>query len=78
MVKQVLSFARGMEGKRTTLQVRHLLSEIRQIAFHEHSDVGQGTQFKVCLPAVSGTETQQAEDIELPLGNGELILVVDD
>jgi hypothetical protein len=27
---------------------------------------------------VQGTETQQAEDLELPLGHGELILVVDD
>ena len=32
LVKQVLSFARGMEGSFATLQVRHLISEIRQIA----------------------------------------------
>jgi two-component system, cell cycle sensor histidine kinase and response regulator CckA len=32
LVKQVLSFARGIEGQRTTLQVRHLLLEIKQIA----------------------------------------------
>src|SRR6478672_2476740 len=31
LVKQVLSFARGVEGQRTILQVRHLLNEIRQI-----------------------------------------------
>ncbi|MBR8836787.1 MAG: response regulator [Stigonema ocellatum SAG 48.90 = DSM 106950] len=31
LVKQVLSFARGMEGKRTILQVSHLLWEIRHI-----------------------------------------------
>lgn len=31
LVKQVLSFARGLEGKRTVLQVRHLLAEIQQI-----------------------------------------------
>jgi PAS domain S-box-containing protein len=43
-----------------------------------YSQVGRGTQFKVYLPAVQGTETQQAEDLELPLGHGELILVVDD
>jgi CheY-like chemotaxis protein len=30
-VKQVLSFARGVEGKRTTLQVRHIIKEIEQI-----------------------------------------------
>ncbi len=43
-----------------------------------YSEVGLGTQFKIYLPAVQGTETQQAEDLELALGNGELILVVDD
>jgi PAS domain S-box-containing protein len=32
LVKQVLSFARGIEGKRTIIQVRHLIFEIRQIA----------------------------------------------
>lgn len=31
LVKQILSFARGVEGKRITLQIHHLLSEIRQI-----------------------------------------------
>ncbi|WP_410500832.1 PAS domain S-box protein [Chroococcidiopsis sp. SAG 2025] len=43
-----------------------------------HTQVGQGTQFQVYLPAAEGTQTQLAEDIELALGNGELILVVDD
>ncbi|MBD1920102.1 response regulator [Microcoleus sp. FACHB-831] len=42
------------------------------------SDVGRGTQFKVYLPAVEATETQYREDLELPKGNGELVLVVDD
>ncbi|MGH2415447.1 MAG: hybrid sensor histidine kinase/response regulator, partial [Microcystaceae cyanobacterium] len=32
LVKQVLSFARGVEGKRTMLPVQHLLVEIEQIA----------------------------------------------
>ena len=31
LVKQVLSFARGVEGQRTILQTKHLLNEIRQI-----------------------------------------------
>ena len=43
-----------------------------------YSQVGLGTQFKVFLPAAEGTETQQLEDLELPIGNGQLILVVDD
>jgi CheY-like chemotaxis protein len=40
--------------------------------------VGQGTQFKVYLPAVQGTETQQTGDQQQPFGKGELVLVVDD
>ena len=32
LVKQVLSFARGIEGKRTTLSVEHSISEIEKIA----------------------------------------------
>ena len=32
LVKQILSFARGTEGKRTILQVKHLLLDIEQIA----------------------------------------------
>lgn len=42
------------------------------------SQVRQGTQFQVYLPAAEGTQTQPDEDLELALGNGELILVVDD
>lgn len=32
LVKQVLSFGRGLEGRFTTLQVKHLISDIQQIA----------------------------------------------
>ncbi len=42
------------------------------------STVGKGSQFQVYLPAVESTQTQEAENIELPTGHGELILVVDD
>jgi len=38
------------------------------------SQVEKGTQFQVYLPAVEGTETQQAEDLELPTGHGEFSL----
>ena len=43
-----------------------------------YSEVGAGTQFKVYLPAVEETAIQPTEASELPKGNGELILVVDD
>lgn len=32
LVKQILAFARGVEGKRVPLQVKHLLSEVAQVA----------------------------------------------
>ena len=43
-----------------------------------HSDIGKGTEFKLFLPAVETMATSLAENLELPDGNGELILVVDD
>ncbi|RUR75481.1 PAS domain S-box protein [Chlorogloeopsis fritschii PCC 9212] len=42
------------------------------------SSVGQGTQFKVYLKAVEQTQMQPIQDIKLPSGQGEWILVVDD
>jgi len=42
------------------------------------SKVGEGTHFKVYLPAVESSETQIVEDDELLSGKGELILIVDD
>ncbi len=45
-----------------------------------YSEVGEGTAFKVYLPAITTTETQKMEEPyrELVTGHGELILVVDD
>ncbi|QDL12105.1 hybrid sensor histidine kinase/response regulator [Brasilonema octagenarum UFV-E1] len=42
------------------------------------SEVGSGTHFKVYLPAVQGTETQQVQELEILAGHGEVILIVDD
>ena len=42
------------------------------------SQVGQGTQFQVFLPALESAEVIPADEGELPRGQGELILVVDD
>ncbi|MUH00786.1 response regulator [Scytonema sp. UIC 10036] len=43
-----------------------------------YSQVGKGSRFKVYLPSSQVTETPAAMDAELPHGDGELILVVDD
>ncbi|HEY4613725.1 MAG TPA: response regulator, partial [Bacteroidota bacterium] len=45
-----------------------------------YSEVGKGTQFKVYLPAVPSVATKKAEGVaaELPEGNGETILIIDD
>jgi PAS domain S-box-containing protein len=43
------------------------------------SKVGRGTEFKFYLPAVTGTPVETApEQISLPPGHGECILIVDD
>ncbi|MFB2773020.1 PAS domain S-box protein [Pelatocladus sp. BLCC-F211] len=59
LVKQVLSFARGMEGDRTTLQVKHIIREIEQIiretfpkSLEFYTDVSRD------LATVSGDATQ--------------------
>ncbi len=45
-----------------------------------YSEVGKGTRFKVHLPAADPAQTQPAkeEEVDLPQGHGELILVADD
>ena len=42
------------------------------------SVIGKGTEFKVYIPAIESTEAEVSEDTELPIGHGELVLVVDD
>lgn len=43
-----------------------------------YSEAGNGTSFKVYLPAVEGMETITPEELPPQRGHGELILVVDD
>ncbi len=43
-----------------------------------YSQVGKGTEFKVYLPAAETSEIQLKSEVELPCGDGDLILVVDD
>ncbi|MBD1889924.1 response regulator [Coleofasciculus sp. FACHB-SPT9] len=60
LVKQVLSFARGVEGKRTTLQVRHIIKEIEQIVKQTFS---RAIEIRTDIPmldlwTISGDATQ--------------------
>jgi PAS domain S-box-containing protein len=43
-----------------------------------HSEVRKGSRFQVYLTSSQVTESQAAANAELPKGNGELVLVVDD
>jgi PAS domain S-box-containing protein len=59
LVKQVLSFARGVEGQRTAIQLKHLISEIRQIVnetFPKFLEIN--TDISQDLWIVSGDATQ--------------------
>ncbi|MBE8999661.1 response regulator [Nostoc sp. LEGE 12447] len=59
LVKQVLSFTRGLEGDRTILQLKHLIIEIQQIireTFPKSIEVS--TQISQNLWTVSGDATQ--------------------
>ena len=67
-------------GQGTGLGLSTVISIIRSHGgfLNVYSEVGQGTQFKVYLPAIQGAEARSAADLEQPLGRGELVLVVDD
>lgn len=59
LIKQVLSFARGLEGKRTILQVRHLIQEIKKIVEQTFpKSIQVHTQVPTDLWTVSGDITQ--------------------
>lgn len=59
LVKQVLSFARGVEGKRTILQVRHVLSEIQHIVKETFpKSIDFYTNIASDLWSISGDATQ--------------------
>ncbi|MFB8792436.1 MAG: response regulator [Potamolinea sp.] len=59
LVKQVLSFARGIEGKFTILQIKHLITEIRQIALETFpKSIQISTDIPQDLGTVFGDATQ--------------------
>jgi CheY-like chemotaxis protein len=69
-------------GKGTGLGLSTALTIIKSHGgfINVYSELGKGTQFTVYLPALdteSGGQSEQVET-ELPLGRGELVLVVDD
>jgi PAS domain S-box-containing protein len=59
LVKQILSFARGVEGQRTAIQLKHLFSEIRQIVNETFpKSIEACTDISQDLWVVSGDATQ--------------------
>ena len=51
-----------------------------KVAIEVSSEIGKRTKFDISLPALPVSETPQTlvHDVELPLGHGETILVVED
>ncbi|GAB1542667.1 hypothetical protein NUACC21_53410 [Scytonema sp. NUACC21] len=59
LVKQVLSFARGMEGDRTVLQIKHLIAEMKQIVEQTFPKcITVQTEIQSDLLPVQGDSTQ--------------------
>lgn len=62
LVKQVLQFARGVEGKRTIVQVKHLINEVIQIAektFPKSIELRTKIEPELCLVSGDATHLHQ-------------------
>jgi two-component system cell cycle sensor histidine kinase/response regulator CckA len=75
-------FTTKEQGKGTGLGLSTVASIVRSHGgfLSVYSELNRGSQFKICLPAVESAQSsaQQTSRRDLPVGNGELILVVDD
>jgi PAS domain S-box-containing protein len=59
MVKQILSFARGVEGERTTINVRHIIEEMQHLVQDTFpKDIIFRAELEADLPLFSGDHTQ--------------------
>ncbi len=67
-------------GKGTGLGLPTVIGIVRNYGgfVNVESEVGKGTKFQVYLPSVQEGAKLQVPNLELPNGNGELILAVDD
>jgi two-component system, cell cycle sensor histidine kinase and response regulator CckA len=73
-------FTTKAAGKGTGLGLSTVLGIIKSHGgfLKVHSQVGKGSQFKIFLPAIQTTTAPLAPEVELPRGQQELILIVDD
>jgi PAS domain S-box-containing protein len=74
-------FTTKEQGKGTGLGLSTTLGIIKSHGgfINTYSDLGKGSCFKIYLPAeASPANTNPIDSLELPLGNGEMVLVVDD
>lgn len=62
LIKQILTFARGVEGRRITLQINHLLFEVKQIieqTLPKSIDITTDIDPNLCLIAGDATQLHQ-------------------